>query len=162
MKFLTVRNIWPKILFWAKKNFVPKKFVEKIYLTQIIFTQKISIQKISTQKFDPKFFRPRWLLSLCVVVADPDQGECSNTGDTNSLGQDSRANKIIVDCCHGVITSHSSQNRTEVRSITLWAWALSCSCTRHTFFHSNVFFQQIQMFFHIFLIYTWKSNSTSF
>ena len=46
-------------------------------------------------------------LVISTEAADPDQGECSNTGDTNSQGQDSRANKIIVDCCHGVITSQS-------------------------------------------------------
>ena len=51
---------------------------------------------------------------ISTEAADPDQGECSNIGDTNSQGQDSRANKIIVDRCHSVITFHGSQNSLDV------------------------------------------------
>ena len=66
---------------------------------------------------NPYFVFECSMLVISTEAADPDQGECSNTGDTNSQGQDSRANKIIVDCCHGVITSQSLFYLSEIQKI---------------------------------------------
>ena len=57
-------------------------------------------------QYEPTFRSPK-NCAISTQAADHDQGEYSNTGDTNSPGQDSRANKILVNCCQGVITSQS-------------------------------------------------------
>ena len=55
---------------------------------------KTKVGNASQFRFPNKFATPDAKFVIYTQAADPDQGECSNTSDANSLGQDSRANKI--------------------------------------------------------------------